>query len=118
MADSDKPDTQALILKQLKSIKVALWAVVVLIVLFTGGGVIGGGVIAGIVAFGVGEDASEEKEGYSTKRVSSTSKRDFITGKIPAPWRASWWERTMNFQNHCLGRRARSCFRSAAACSG
>ena len=51
MADSDKPDPQALILKQLKSIKITLWAVVVLIVLFTGGGVVGGGVIAGIKAF-------------------------------------------------------------------
>ena len=51
MADSDKPDPQALILKQLKSIKITLWAVVVLIVLFTGGGVVVGGVIAGIKAF-------------------------------------------------------------------
>ena len=37
MADSDKSDTQELILKQLKSIKVALWAQMVMIALLTGG---------------------------------------------------------------------------------
>ncbi len=42
MADPDKPETQALILKQLKSIKVALWAHVVMIVLLTGVITLGG----------------------------------------------------------------------------
>ena len=45
MSDSDKSDTQALILKQLKSIKVALWAQMVTIVLLTGGLALGGCII-------------------------------------------------------------------------
>ena len=50
MSDSDKPDTQALILKQLKSIKVALCLVVVIMLLLSGVIVVGG-VVVGIAAF-------------------------------------------------------------------
>ena len=53
MADSDKPDTQALILKQLKSIKIALCLVVVIMLLLSGVIVVGG-VVAGIAAFSGG----------------------------------------------------------------
>ena len=49
MSDSDKPDTQALILKQLKSIKIALCLVVVMMLLLSGVIVVGG-VVVGIVA--------------------------------------------------------------------
>ena len=45
MEDVDKPDTQVLILKQLKSIKVALWTHVVMIVLLTGVITLGGCII-------------------------------------------------------------------------
>ena len=53
MSDSDKPDTQALILKQLKSIKIALCLVVVIMLLLSGVIVVGG-VVAGIAAFSGG----------------------------------------------------------------
>ena len=49
MEDSDKPDTQELILKQLKSIKIALCLVVVMMLLLSGVIVVGG-VVVGIVA--------------------------------------------------------------------
>ena len=42
MSDSDKPDTQALILKQLKFIKIALCLVVVMMLLLSGVIVVGG----------------------------------------------------------------------------
>ena len=51
MSDSDKPDTQALILKQLKSIKIALCLVVVMMLLLSGVIVVGG-VVAGIAVSG------------------------------------------------------------------
>ena len=54
MSDSDKPDTQALILKQLKSIKIALCLVVVIMLLLSGVIVVGG-VVAGIAAFSGGD---------------------------------------------------------------
>ena len=49
MSDSDKPDTQELILKQLKSIKIALCLVVVIMLLLSGVIVVGG-VVVGIAA--------------------------------------------------------------------
>ena len=50
MSDSAKPDTQELILKQLKSIKIALCLVVVMMLLLSGVIVVGG-VVVGIAAF-------------------------------------------------------------------
>ena len=49
MSDSNKPDTQELILKQLKSIKIALCLVVVMMLLLSGVIVVGG-VVVGIAA--------------------------------------------------------------------
>ena len=66
MADSDKPETQALILKQLKSIKVALWAHVVMIVLLTGVITAGGCVIVYYADLAERKffGGSDEDEGY------------------------------------------------------
>ena len=64
MSDSDKPDTQALILKQLKSIKIALCLVVVIMLLLSGVIVVGG-VVAGIAAFNGGDHYADD-HGYHT----------------------------------------------------
>ena len=64
MSDSDKPDTQALILKQLKSIKIALCLVVVIMLLLSGVIVVGG-VVVGIAAFSGGDHYADE-DGYET----------------------------------------------------
>ena len=50
MPDLDKPDTQALILKQFKSIKIALCLVVVMMLLLSGL-IVAGGVVVGLAAF-------------------------------------------------------------------
>ena len=59
MSDSDKPDTQALILKQLKSIKIALCLVVVIMLLLSGVIVVGG-VVVGIASFSGGDEYPTE----------------------------------------------------------
>ena len=67
MPDSDKPDTQALILKQLKFIKIALCLVVVMMLLLSGVIVVGG-VVVGIAAFSGGDQKTIEdiRMDYST----------------------------------------------------
>ena len=64
MSDSDKPDTQALILKQLKFIKIALCLVVVMMLLLSGVIVVGG-VVVGIAAFKSNDHYADEG-GYET----------------------------------------------------
>ena len=63
MADSDKSDTQELILKQFKLIKIALWTQMVMIVLLTEGIALGGGFIvyyADLAERGFFRDANRE----------------------------------------------------------
>ena len=50
MEDSDKPNNEALVLKQLKSIKVALWTLVTVFVILPVVGAIGTGVVIGFMA--------------------------------------------------------------------
>ena len=52
MADSDKPNNEALVLKQLKSIKVALWILVTVLVILPVIAAVGTGVVMGIMALG------------------------------------------------------------------
>ena len=52
MAHSDKPNNEALVLKQLKSIKVALWILVTVLVILPVIGGVGVGVVMGIMALG------------------------------------------------------------------
>ena len=49
-SDSDKPNNEALVLKQLKSIKVALWALVTVFVILPVIAGIGTGVVIGFMA--------------------------------------------------------------------
>ena len=70
MSDSDKPDTQALILKQLKSIKIALCLVVVMMLLLSGLIVVGG-VVAGIAVSG----------GFDQKTIEEGVRMDYSTGE-------------------------------------
>ena len=64
MEDSGKPDTQELILKQLKFIKIALCLVVVMMLLLSGVIVVGG-VVVGIAAF-KSNDHNADGDGYET----------------------------------------------------
>jgi len=83
MADSDKPDTQALILKQLKSIKIALCLVVVIMLLLSGVIVVGG-VVAGIAAFSGGDHYSDEN-GYDTMAADAEYTEDMGMNEINDP---------------------------------
>ena len=56
MEDSDKPNNEALVLKQLKSIKVALWTLVTVFVILPVVAGIGTGVVIGIMALSGGGD--------------------------------------------------------------
>jgi hypothetical protein len=72
MADSDKPNNEGLVLKQLKSIKVALWMLVTFIVILPLIAGIGTGVVIGIMALSGGKvsgGAAEPKmdEGWDTE---------------------------------------------------
>ena len=55
MEDSDKPNNEGLVLKQLKSIKVALWMLVTFIVILPVIAGVGTGVVIGIMALTSGE---------------------------------------------------------------
>ena len=63
MADSDKPNNEVLVLKQLKSIKVALWMLVTFIVIFPVIAGIGTGVVIGIMALSGGGSRPEAMSG-------------------------------------------------------
>ena len=52
MADSDKPNNESLVLKQLKSIKVALWILVTVLVIIPVLAGVGVGVVMGVMALG------------------------------------------------------------------
>ena len=52
MADSDKPNNESLVLKQLKSIKVALWILVTVLVILPIIAGVGVGVVMGVMALG------------------------------------------------------------------
>ena len=65
MPDSDKPDTQALILKQLKSIKIALCLVVVIMLLLSGVIVVGGVVVGIAVQEGIPFLGGDDGAGYA-----------------------------------------------------
>ena len=54
MADSNKPNNEALVLKQLKSIKVALWTLVTVFVILPVVAGIGTGVVIGFIALSGG----------------------------------------------------------------
>jgi len=84
--DSDEPNTEEMILKQFKSIKVAVWALVVMIVLLPVGGVIGGGVIAGFVALEVIGGGEDEYVG------------DTYSGDEELPTKSEDWGPTKNVQ--------------------
>ena len=70
MADSDKPNNEALVLKQLKSIKVALWTLVTVFVILPVVAGIGTGVVIGIMALTADDaysgDAVTETDGWDT----------------------------------------------------
>ena len=75
MEDSDKPDTQELILKQLKSIKVALCLVVVIMLLLSGVIVVGG-VVVGIAAF----KSNDHYGGYDVGNMEDSMQMDEVEG--------------------------------------
>ena len=79
MSDSDKPDTQELILKQLKSIKIALCLVVVIMLLLSGVIVVGG-VVVGIASLRGGDHYADE-DGYETGMKTSDGYTDHSTGE-------------------------------------
>ena len=72
MSDSDKPNTQALILKQLKFIKIALCLVVVMMLLLSGVIVVGG-VVVGIASFKGDDGYVEVERMMDTAGESATS---------------------------------------------
>ena len=59
MEDSDKPNHETLVLKQLKSIKVALWMLVTVFVILPVIAGIGTGVVVGIIALTAGSGGEE-----------------------------------------------------------
>ena len=72
---SDKPDNKALALKQLKSIKVALWMLVTVFVILPVIAGIGTGVVVGIIAMTAG---SVGEESFTTEAAGE--------GSVDAPW--------------------------------
>ena len=70
MVDSDKPNNEALVLKQLKSIKVALWTLVTVFVILPVIAGIGTGVGIGIIALTAGGGGDELPVGQSDTNAS------------------------------------------------
>ena len=66
MKDSDKPNNEALALKQLKSIKVALWTLVTVFVIIPVVAGIGTGLVMGFKALNA-DDAYSDDEEWPTK---------------------------------------------------
>ena len=74
MEDSDKPNNEALVLKQLKSIKVALWTLVTVFVILPVIAGIGTGVVIGIMALsGGGNEYPTEPAGWGDTEVMEES---------------------------------------------
>ena len=59
---SNKPNNEVLVLKQLKSIKVALWTLVTVFVILPVVAAIGTGVVIGIMALSGGGDETQKME--------------------------------------------------------
>ena len=74
MADSDKPNSELLDLKQLKSIKVALWTLVTVFVILPVIAGIGTGVVIGFIALKGGDSHPEAKteDRWDTGVIQST----------------------------------------------
>ena len=67
MEDSDTPNNEALALKQLKSIKVALWTLVTVFVIIPVVAGIGTGLVIGFMALtSGGEQPSDDTGGWAT----------------------------------------------------
>ena len=79
MKDSDKPNNEALALKQLKSIKVALWTLVTVFVIIPVVAGIGTGLVIGFMALtSGGEEPPDEHTGWATDSVEMD---DYNPGK-------------------------------------
>ena len=93
MEDSDKPNNEALVLKQLKSIKVALWMLVTVFVVLPVVGAIGTGVVIGFIALKGGDSHPEAKTedrwdtGVMTGGASAPMESD--TTEVKPSWAAA-----------------------------
>ncbi|MDG2215131.1 MAG: hypothetical protein P8M70_15000 [Verrucomicrobiota bacterium] len=78
MKDSDKPNNEALALKQLKSIKVALWTLVTVFVILPVVAGIGTGLVIGFMALTSSGEESPDEHGWATDSVEMD---DYNPGK-------------------------------------
>ena len=86
MADSDKPNNEVLVLKQLKSIKVALWILVAVFVILPVIAGVGVGVVMGVMALSGGGNE------YPTVKKAPTDWGDTEEMDAHSPSPEAWGE--------------------------